>query len=49
MKVADLSVDEDALEDAQALQSEAYLKSIEEARADYRAGRVSPLADLLDA
>ncbi len=39
---------DDKLEDLQALSSESYLRSIEEAREDYREGRVTPLADLLD-
>ncbi len=39
---------EDKLEDLQAMSSESYLRSIEEARHDYREGRVSTLADLLD-
>ncbi len=39
---------EDKLEDLQALSSESFLRSIEEAREDYREGRVTTLADLLD-
>ncbi len=39
---------EDKLEDLQALSSESYLHSIVEAREDYREGRVSTLAELLD-
>ncbi len=39
---------EDKLEDLQALSSESFLRSIEEAREDYREGRLTPLADLLD-
>jgi hypothetical protein len=38
---------EDELEDLQALGSPTYLRSIEEAREDVRAGRVTPLDDLL--
>ena len=39
---------EDKLEDLEALSSESFLRSIEEAREDHRAGRVTPLGDLLD-
>ncbi len=39
---------EDKLEDLRALSSEPFLRSIEEARADYQAGRVTALAELLD-
>lgn len=39
---------EEKLEDLQALSSESFLRSIEEAREDYREGRVTTLADLLD-
>lgn len=39
---------EEKLEDLHALSSEAYLRSIEEAREDYREGRVTSLAELLD-
>ncbi|MCP3959772.1 MAG: hypothetical protein GY719_18140 [bacterium] len=35
---------EDKLEDLQALSSPSFLRSIEEAREDYREGRVTPLA-----
>jgi hypothetical protein len=36
------------LEDLAALSSGAFLRSVEEARTDYREGRVTPLDDLLD-
>lgn len=39
---------EDELEDLQALRSESFQRSIEEAREDYRSGRVTPLEELLD-
>ncbi len=39
---------EDRLEDLQALSSESFQSSIEEARDDYREGRITVLADLLD-
>lgn len=39
---------EDKLEDLQALSSPSYLRSIEEAREDFRAGRVTALDDLID-
>ncbi len=39
---------DDKMEDLQALSSESFLHSIEEAREDYREGRVSTLADLFD-
>lgn len=39
---------EDQVEDLQALRSESYRRSIEEAREDYRAGNVTSLEDLLD-
>jgi len=39
---------EDKLEDLQALSSRSFLHSIEEAREDFRAGRVTSLDDLLD-
>ena len=39
---------EDKLEDLEALASPSYLRSIEEAREDCRAGRVTPLDDLID-
>jgi lipoate-protein ligase A len=39
---------EDSLEELQALSSESFLHSIEEARKDYREGRVTTLSDLLD-
>ncbi|HEX7343934.1 MAG TPA: hypothetical protein VF398_06700 [bacterium] len=39
---------EDLLEDALALGSKNYLKSIEQARKDYRGGRVKELKDVLD-
>ncbi len=39
---------DDKLEDLQALSSQSFLRSIEEAREDYREGRVTALADLLD-
>lgn len=39
---------EDKLEDLEALASPSYLRSIEEAREDVRAGRVTPLDELLD-
>ena len=39
---------EDKLEDVQALSSESFLRSIEEAREDYREGRITALDDLLD-
>lgn len=39
---------DDRLEDLAALSSDAYLRSIEEARRDHREGRVTPLQDLLD-
>jgi lipoate-protein ligase A len=38
---------EDKLEDLQALSSKSFLRSIEEAREDYREGRVTALADML--
>ncbi len=39
---------EDKLEDLLALSSESFLRSIVEARKDYREGRITALADLLD-
>lgn len=39
---------QDVLEDWQALNNPEYLKSVAEARADYQAGRVTPLEDLLN-
>lgn len=39
---------DDRLEDLSALSSDAYLRSIEEARLDHREGRVTPLQNLLD-
>lgn len=39
---------EERLEDLQALASEKFVGSIAEAREDYRAGRVTALADLID-
>ena len=40
---------EDAVEDLVALQSPEYLRSIQEARRDYREGNVTPLDEALDA
>ncbi len=37
---------EDAVEDLAALQSPEYIRSIQEAREDYKQGRVKPLDDL---
>lgn len=39
---------DDKLEDLIALSSRAFVSSIEEAREDYRAGRVTPLDELPD-
>jgi len=39
---------EDLIEDISAISSEAYLKSIEEARKDYKEGRVKYLEEVLD-
>ncbi len=39
---------EDVLEDIVALSSEEYLRSIEEARSDYKAGRMRPIEALFD-
>jgi len=39
---------EDLIEDISALSSEAYLKSVEEARKDYKEGRVKYLEEVLD-
>jgi len=38
----------DELEDIIALLSPEYLKSIEEARADYREGRITPMDEILE-
>jgi hypothetical protein len=39
---------EDLIEDVSAISSEAYLKSIEEARKDYKEGKVKYLEEVLD-
>lgn len=39
---------EELIEDLSALSSEEYLRSIEEARTDYKEGRVKRLEDILD-
>jgi len=39
---------EDLIEDMLALSSEEYLRSIEEARKDYKEGRIKYLEDILD-
>ncbi len=39
---------DELLEDLEALKSKRYLDSIKEARADYRAGRIKRLEELLD-
>lgn len=38
---------EDYLEDQEALSSPNFIKSIHEAREDYKAGRVTPIEDIL--
>ena len=39
---------EDLIEDLSALSSDEYLRSIEEARSDYKEGKVKPLEDVFD-
>ena len=40
---------EDLIEDLSALSSDEYLRSIEEARSDYKEGKVKHLGDVFDA